>query len=188
MDELVQIVDRAMAEAVRKSGSWIACRIGCHECCLGPFSITQLDGLRLRAGLSELQTREPERAARVLSRARAVVERLRSEFPQNPVETVLALEEAPDDEPCPALDPETGACELYAARPITCRTFGPAVRQQGGQSLAVCELCFRGASDEEIAACAVDVDPDDLEAQLLDELEKTTGARGDTMVAFALAG
>jgi len=154
MDELVQIVDRAMAEAVRKGGSWLACRIGCHECCIGPFPITQLDGLRLRAGLAELETREPERAARVLGRARASVER--------------------EDEPCPVLDPETGACDLYDARPITCRMFGPAVREPGGNSLAVCELCFRGATDEEIAACAVEID------LTLD------GAGEDSTVALAL--
>lgn len=185
-DQLVQIVDQAMAEAVRRSGSWLACHIGCYECCIGPFPITQLDGLRLRTGLAELETRDPERAARVLRRARASVERMRSEFPQNPVETVLALDEGADDEPCPALDPETGACDLYDARPITCRTFGPAVRQPGGSSLAICELCFRGASGEEIAACAVEVDPGNLEAELLQELERATGAHGDTIVAFAL--
>jgi Fe-S-cluster containining protein len=170
-NQLVQIVDQAMAEAVRKSGSWLACRIGCHECCIGPFPITQLDALRLRAGLAELETDDPERAARVLQRARASVER--------------ALDETDEDEPCPALDPETGACDLYAARPITCRMFGPAVREPGGQSLAVCELCFRGATDEEIAACAVEIDPN-LETDLLQELEKTTGASGDTTVALAL--
>jgi Fe-S-cluster containining protein len=174
-DQLVQIVDQAMAEAVRKSGSWLACRIGCHECCLGPFPITQLDGLRLRAGLAELETREPERAARVLGRASASVERLRREFPENPVEAVLALEEAAGDEPCPALDPETGACDLYVARPITCRMFGPAVREPGGGSVSVCHLCFQGATDEEIAACAVEIDPVTCEE-----------SREDTIVAFAL--
>jgi Fe-S-cluster containining protein len=162
-----------MAEAVRKSGSWLACRIGCHECCIGPFPITQLDGLRLRAGLAELETREPQRAARVLRRARASVER------------VTALDETDEDEPCPALDPETGACDLYDARPITCRMFGPAVREPGGSSLAVCELCFQGATDEEIAACAVEVDLNS-ETELLQELERTTGAAGDTTVALAL--
>jgi len=160
-----------MAEAVRTSGSWIACRIGCHECCLGPFPITQLDALRLRAGLAELETREAERAARVLSRARAAVE--------------CTLDEEDEDEPCPALDPDTGACDLYAARPLTCRTFGPAVREPGGDSVAVCELCFRGASDEEIAACAVEIDPS-LETELLQELERVTGRCGDTTVALAL--
>jgi Fe-S-cluster containining protein len=151
----VQIVDQAMAEAVRKSGSWLACRIGCHECCIGPFPITQLDALRLRAGLAGLETREPERAARVLRRARASV--------------------AGEDEPCPALDPDTGACDLYDARPITCRMFGPAVREPGGSALAVCELCYRGATDEQIAACAVEID-----------LSLETGAAGDTTVALAL--
>lgn len=173
--ELVQIVDRTMAEAVRKSGSWLACRIGCYECCIGPFPITQLDGLRLRAGLAELETREPERAARVLGRARAYVDRLSSEFPENPLASALVLDEAAEDELCPALDPETGACDLYAARPITCRTFGPAVRRPGEESVAVCELCFHGATDEEIAACAVEID---LAAE--EDL-------GETIVAFALA-
>jgi len=188
-EELVQIVDRAMSEAVRNSGSWLACRIGCHECCLGPFPITQFDGLRLREGLAELKTREPERAARVLRRAQASAARITAEYPERPVESVLALEGAAEDEPCPALDPETGACDLYAARPITCRTFGPAVRSpvaSGGQSVAVCELCYQGATEEQVAACAVEIDSS-LEAELLRELESATGASGDTLVAFALA-
>lgn len=186
-DQLIQIVDRTMAEAVRQGGSWLACRIGCYECCIGPFPITQLDALRLRAGLAELETHDPQRAARVLRRARASVERLSTEFPHHPVESVLAADEAAEDEPCPALDPQTGACDLYAARPITCRTFGPAVRQPGQQAVAICELCFQGATEQEIAACAVEIDPR-LETALVQELERTTGASGDTIVAFALAG
>ena len=34
---------------------------------------------------------------------------------------------------------------------MTCRVFGPPVRSEDG--LGVCELCFQGASDKEIAAC-----------------------------------
>jgi Fe-S-cluster containining protein len=86
---------------------------------------------------------------------------------------------------CPALDPAAGTCDLYAARPITCRTFGPAVRF-GAESLAVCELCYQGAADAEIAACEVAVDPENLEAELLHELE-AAGQNGETVVAFALA-
>ena len=48
-------------------------------------------------------------------------------------------------------------------------------------------MCFEGASEAEIAACEVEVDGDGLESALLEELEKTTGARGQTIVAFALA-
>jgi len=90
-----------------------------------------------------------------------------------------------NEEPCPALDPETGLCELYGARPMTCRVFGPPVRSEDG--LGVCELCFRGATDAEIAACEMNPDPDDLESALIAELEKATGARGRTIVAFCLA-
>jgi Fe-S-cluster containining protein len=86
---------------------------------------------------------------------------------------------------CAALDPASGTCDLYAARPITCRRFGPAVRF-GAESVAVCELCYRGASDAQIAACEVAVDPENLEAELLQHLERT-GQTGDTVVAFALA-
>jgi hypothetical protein len=56
----------------------------------------------------------------------------------------------------------------------------------GSDSVGVCELCFHGASDAEIAACEVESDPDGLEFRLLKELEQTTGARGETIVAFAL--
>ena len=83
------------------------------------------------------------------------------------------------------LDPETGLCELYESRPMTCRVFGPPVRSEDG--LGVCELCFQGASDKEIAACEMKPDPDDLESRLLKQLEKNTGKRGDTIIAFCLA-
>jgi len=182
--ELIQIVDAAMAEAVRKSGSWLLCRAGCHECCLGAFPITPLDAQRLRSGLAELERSDPRRAGRVRMRAQASAERLRREYPAEALHAILDLED--EDEACPALDPDSGTCDLYSVRPITCRTFGPPVRF-ASDSLAVCELCFRGAPDAEIAACEVVIPPDDWEGQLLEELEATTGACGETIVAFALA-
>jgi hypothetical protein len=90
-----------------------------------------------------------------------------------------------NEEPCPALDPETGNCELYESRPMTCRVFGPPVRTEDG--LGVCELCYHGASDEEIAACEMKPDPDDLESALVKEVEAGAGVRGDTIIAFCLA-
>jgi len=149
--EFIQIVDAAMAEAVRKSGHWLVCRPGCWECCVGPFPISERDAARLRQGLAELQTSDPARAARVLKRAHAA--------------------QGLDEEPCPVLDPETGTCDLYSSRPLTCRVFGPAVAW-GGDAVGVCELCFQGASDEEIAACAVELEVED--------------EPGETQVALAL--
>jgi len=90
-----------------------------------------------------------------------------------------------NEEPCPALNPETGNCELYESRPMTCRVFGPPVRSEDG--LGVCELCYQGASDEEIAACEMKPDPDDLESALVKRLEDNGGVKGNTIIAFCLA-
>jgi Fe-S-cluster containining protein len=191
--KLIQIVDSALADAARRSGPWLVCRPGCTQCCVGVFAINQLDTQRLRRGLAGLETSAPERAGRVRARAREAVARLSAEFPGDPETGLLGrgkvfekrFDDFANDEPCPALDPETGNCDLYESRPMTCRTFGPPVRSEEG--LGVCELCFHGATDEEITACEMIPDPDDLESKLLQELEKATGDRGETIVAFALA-
>jgi len=157
------------------------------------FAINQLDAERLRQGLGILEESAPERATRVRQRARDAVSRLSKDFPGDPNTGLLhegeeaerRFAEFANDEPCPALDPETGLCELYEARPMTCRVFGPPVRSEDG--IGVCELCFQGATDEEIAACEMNADPEDLESTLVEELEKATGARGQTIVAFCLA-
>jgi Fe-S-cluster containining protein len=191
--KLIQIVDSALADATRRSGHWLACRPGCTQCCVGAFAINQLDAVRLRRGLADLDKLDPKRAARIRQRARESVARLSPDFPGDPTSGVLHEgEEADDqfadfanDEPCPVLDPETGLCELYESRPMTCRVFGPPVRSEDG--LGVCELCFQGASDKQIAACEMKPDPDDLESRLLQQLEKSTGKRGNTIIAFCLA-
>jgi len=175
--EFIQIVDAALAEAARKSGAWLVCRPGCCECCMGPFAITQLDAERLRSGLTELETSDPDRAARVRQRARDAADRL--EPRAGNAEFEPWLERLSDDDPCPVLDSETGTCDLYSARPVTCRVFGPPVRW-GGEAVGVCELCFEGASDEEIAACEVQLDVAKLESDLC-------GSTCQTIVALALA-
>ena len=190
---LIQIVDSALAEAARRSGKWLVCRPGCTQCCIGVFPIDQLDALRLRRGLADLERRAPERADRVRERAREAVVRLSPDFPGDPVSGLLdegeeasrRFDHFANDEPCPVLDPETGNCELYESRPMTCRVFGPPVHSEDG--LGVCELCYQGASDEEIASCEMKPDPDDLESALLKELEDSTGVRGKTIIAFCLA-
>ncbi len=145
--QLVQIVDAALAEAVRRSGSWLECGPGCSQCCLGPLEITELDALRLIRGLATL---DGQHAAVIRSRAAAY----RAEA---------------EDAPCPALDLESGRCDLYEFRPITCRVFGPPVAV-GDSGIGVCELCYGEATNDQIASCAVHADDDGLEAALLEGL------------------
>jgi Fe-S-cluster containining protein len=191
--QLVQILDAALAETGRRSGDWLVCRPGCTQCCVGVFAIHQLDAARLQQGLEEMTASDPARAEAVQARARQSVERLREGFPGDPASGLLdsseeaeaRFEDFGNDEICPALDPQNGTCDLYLHRPMTCRVFGPPVRSEEG--LGVCELCYHGATEEQIAACEMEVDPEGLEAVLLEEFERSTGRRGKTVVAFALA-
>jgi Fe-S-cluster containining protein len=177
-NNLIHIVDAALAQAVSRSGAWLACRPGCCQCCIGAFPISQSDAMRLREGLLELERTDPDRAARVLQRARDTDVSL---FPGDISTGILyedpesqeLFESFANDEPCPALDRQTGTCDLYAWRPITCRTFGPALRLNS-DSVDVCELCYDGATDEEILACQVEIEIDEPDAS------------GQTIVAFAL--
>lgn len=193
--KLVQIVDAALSDAARKSGDWLVCHKGCTQCCYGAFPVSQLDAWRLRKGLNDLESSDPKRAAQVQRRAQQSVKRLSATFPGDPKTGILDEDEDADaafadfanDEPCPALDPDTGACDLYNARPMTCRTFGPPVRSGPEEGLAVCELCYHGATDQQIAECEMVPDPDNLEERLIAEAEKKTGKRGNTIVAWCLA-
>jgi Fe-S-cluster containining protein len=192
--ELIQIVDAALADAFQKSRQWLACRPGCSQCCVGVFAINQLDVIRLKKGLAELEQQDPEGAGRILERAHAAVARLSSDFPGDPATGLLNHDDSDEaskhwdeygnSEPCPVLNPETGMCELYESRPVLCRTFGPALTSE--DDLGHCELCFVGATEEEVIACEMHPDPDQLEETLLQELEETTGAKGETIIAFAL--
>src|SRR5215831_5071428 len=181
--QLVQIVDQALADAARKSGEWLVCRPGCTQCCIGPFPISQLDVARLHVGMRELERTDPKRAARVRHRAHESVARLAPEFPgdtntgilREDAETEARFADFANDEPCPALDPKTGLCDVYAYRPMTCRTFGPPVRSGSEGGLGVCELCYHGASDEEIAACEMKPDPENLEPELVRKAEEKSG-------------
>lgn len=191
--ELIQIVDAALDDAARKAGQWLLCRPGCAQCCVGAFAINSLDAARLTAGLSALRDADPERANRVQSRARDYLLRVAKDFPGNARTGILdESQEAQDrfvsfadDEVCPALDSETGMCDLYEFRPMTCRVFGPPIRNDDG-GLGVCELCFHGASNEQIAACEMTPDPGGLEEELVEELHRS-GQPGNTIVAFVLA-
>ena len=194
MLNLIQIVDAAVADAARRSGEHLLCRAGCAHCCVGAFAISQQDAVRLREGLDELARTDTERLERVRARVAASVARLESGFPGDPATGILAEdddsraffdEEFANEEVCPVLDPETATCDLYAARPILCRTFGPPMRDDEG-NLAACELCYTGASMAEIAACVVNPDISELEEMSNDAFNAEHGVTGETLVAFAL--
>lgn len=195
--ELLQIIDQALSETARKSGAWLVCKPGCWQCCIGAFRIHALDAVRLRSGLAKLRLTDPGRAEKLDARVAAYLQGIQADYPGDVVSGALredpvsleAFEEFANDAVCPVLDPASGTCDLYDDRPMTCRVFGPPVRNEEG--LGVCELCYQGATPEEVEACELVPDPDGLEEQILETTQQALMARnapapGATIVAFAL--
>ena len=83
--------------------------------------------------------------------------------------------------------PRRGTCDLYGARPVLCRTFGPPVRNDEG-GLAICELCFDGATEDETAACEMDSSWRVMEEAVERGYEEAHPGTGRTIVAWALRG
>ena len=190
---LLALVDAALDRARAAAGTHLVCQSGCTPCCFGPFAITQLDAWRLREGVRELAETKPEIAAAVRDRAAAAVARQAPAFGAG--QAGIFATEAEEErfyetfasDPCPALDPDSGTCTVYAWRPVACRTYGPPVRI-GGDDLPPCPLCFKGAASTEIEAARQTIDVAHVEGPLTDRVEQETGRRGMTTIAFAIGG
>lgn len=183
--DLIQITTAALASSAERAGRHLACHPGCHQCCIGVFPISQLDAHRLRVAYEQSPRRDV-----IHARVEDAIARLSADFPGDSATGILdpddpAFEDFANDEPCPVLDPATGMCDLYEARPVPCRTFGPPMRTED-DGLAVCELCFTTATPEEIAASEVDPTFLSLEEQLNVQYEEQTGKNGPTLIAWAL--
>ena len=188
--KLTRIIEIAWAEAARLAGDRLMCHAGCGQCCHGPFPVNMLDAWRLQRGIRELAQRNPELAKRIAERARRTVHEFRADFPGD-IETGIlgkdrqarhAFFDRLEEVPCPALSPESGACEIHEWRPVACRVAGPPIRC-GGEAIPHCRLCFVGAAEAEVEAARVEVDPESYELSLLVEL-----GLEQTLIAFPLSG
>ncbi|HXV77577.1 MAG TPA: YkgJ family cysteine cluster protein [Candidatus Polarisedimenticolaceae bacterium] len=191
--ELLRVIDAEFDRAARAAAHWLACAPGCDACCHGPFPITPLDVRRLVAGLGRLERRDPRRAGAIRARAQAAVGRMAAGYPGDPDSGALDDDSAALDRffdlhaalACPALDPRSGRCELYAWRPVSCRSYGPPARY-AGDDLPPCDLCFRGAPVEVVERCRVEPDPDGIEQALIASLGVAPDDEWETLIAFAL--
>lgn len=97
-------VARRTASIVSSHPSW-PCRKGCDACCRNLAAVpvlTEPEWLRLRNAIAELPPDARDAA----------------------VGRVLALSPGQRPLTCPLLDTGSGACLVYAARPVACRTYG----------------------------------------------------------------
>lgn len=117
MDEIRQLlhdIDERIelrVQAIRSERDWWPCQRGCDHCC------------RHLAHPPELSAAEWERVdeavAQLSSLERVVVEQRINALQQQIAENTLGSFVV-----CPYLNEQEGACRIYHARPIACRTYG----------------------------------------------------------------
>lgn len=119
----------------------VPCRIGCTACCLGPFDISAADarlvGLAVAALPGEVRDAVRARAAAQLQDGREASPDWRPPWRAGDTDEAAfdAMCDALATTPCPALDPDTGACLVHDARPATCRLMGLALVTPDGDAL-----------------------------------------------------
>jgi Fe-S-cluster containining protein len=191
---LVKEFDAAVRSAQGRAAGHLMCRVGCTERCIGLFDITALDAARMARGAAALSRVEPEAGNAIRRRALVQWREVEIDFPGDSGSRLLSENDMQrseffarhGDAPCPALDPQSGACLLYAWRPLSCRSFGLPVRC-GSQLLPPCHLNFTTAGEEEVAAARVEPDPADREGALLAEAQRAGVAATDTIICAVLA-
>jgi Fe-S-cluster containining protein len=143
--------------------------------------------------MGELESNEPDRAGRVRCRAGLAAEQLAAHFPGDASNGRLSSDESALDTffaryrklACPALDPESGRCDLYAWRPVACRTYGPPLRF-GSERADPCPKCFQGASAEDVERARIEPDRGGLEQALLDRIGQGPDEPEQTLIAHVL--
>lgn len=198
-EPLLPIIAASFSSSAARSGPHLVCKPGCSQCCHGVFQISPLDAHRLREGLNLAELEDPTRATRIRARIAAARTLLTPFFPGDPVTGILSPNEADEGqidlfeegfstEPCPILDPGTQTCDLYAHRPVLCRTFGPPIRNDHTDpdaGLAICELCFTTATETEILAAEMSSSFRPLEHSLEADFLATHPEAGPTLIPFA---
>lgn len=116
---LYDAVNTQVKELTRRYQNHMACKEGCHQCCLSGFKVTYVEALNVFQAFAQL----PPKQAEVLMAQLSEVGRLN----------------------CPLL--LEGSCSVYGARPVLCRAFGLAV--QVDDTVGTCELNFQKFPTEE---------------------------------------
>lgn len=126
--ELLELEERveARVQDIRASRDWWPCRRGCSQCC------------RQLAQPPELSVQEWERIDEAVV---ALPKHIRTEVEQkiNHLLVQIAENTVSSQVVCPYLDENEGACRIYDARPIACRTYGFFVACNGNDYCEIIE-------------------------------------------------
>lgn len=116
----------ARVQDIRASRDWWPCRRGCDGCC------------RQLAQPPELSLQEWVRIDEAVAALPAII---RTEIEQKIAQLLVQIVEntVSSQVVCPYLDENEGACRIYDARPIACRTYGFFVAHNGNDYCQIIE-------------------------------------------------
>lgn len=148
LPELTAKIDAFFSRVEARHGGDMACQTGCSDCCHVRLTVTTVEAAAITAHLEGLPAAERATLAR---RAAG----------------------APPDR-CAALD-ALGRCQIYAARPVVCRSHGAPIRMREG-GLPVIQSCYRNFTHTTPDADCV-LDQETLSAMVL-AVDRAAGATG----------
>ncbi|HEY9850706.1 MAG TPA: YkgJ family cysteine cluster protein [Leptolyngbyaceae cyanobacterium] len=111
---------------IRASRDWWPCRRGCDRCCrqlAQPPELSLQEWVRIDEAVAALP-------ASIRAEIEQKIDKLLVEIAENTVSSQVV---------CPYLDEREGACRIYEARPIACRTYGYFVARDGNDYCQIIE-------------------------------------------------
>jgi len=148
LPELTAKIDAFFSRVEARHGGDMACQTGCSDCCHVRLTVTTVEAAAITAHLEALPADERATLAR------------------------RAAGSPPDR--CAALD-ALGRCQIYAARPVVCRSHGAPIRMREG-GLPVIQSCYRNFTHTTPDADARP-HPETLSAMVL-AVDRAAGATG----------
>lgn len=131
-EALVAAVDKTFEAVKARHGKEVTCAKGCSDCCSAVFDLSLVEALYLNQRFNTaLDTEATQPARQAVLRRADVAERQQAklaraahkELRQGLDDEAILTEAASRRIRCPLLA-EDDSCDLYAARPITCRLYG----------------------------------------------------------------
>ena len=113
LDQLHQTIDARTVSIRSAVPEWL-CGKGCDQCCHRLADVPQLTAAEWQLLVAGLAALEPTRLRQISQKIQALAE--------DKTRPVI----------CPMLDLATGACPVYAQRPVACRTYGFYVQRELG--------------------------------------------------------
>lgn len=127
-ETLVKQVEDAFAKVKAEFESCVKCKVGCSDCCNAVFDLTIIEAIYIKSKFDakfkgDAQERILERANKADRQAYKLKRQAYKDHQEGKPESVILEEMAAARIRCPLLN-EDELCDLYEARPITCRLYG----------------------------------------------------------------